>query len=281
MTSLDIACRRALALDALPHSVALQPCIAADIRARAPGIVSRPETLDYEARTAIPGGLFDPSLFGEASLTADDLAFTRQPGDAEVTSELRFGRLALPGPLVHPLLAAFALEALAEVLGTSHAALAPVVQFDSPDERAAALATIATSPFADRLILDDLAVLPIAMRPMVELAGGRFATADINELYRGVISRRNRLVRLRELNTPSVIIDNEFRMLHEALLALFANERLADPVRGPDDRPLASLGASLSRLELAGIDLARPRKHTTAAAGALLLALGFELQPAQ
>ena len=95
------------------------------------------------------------------------------------------------------------------------------------------------------MILDVVPVLPADLRPMVQLDGGRFATSDLNELYRRVISRNNRLKKLIEINSPQVIINNEKRMLQEAVDSLIDNGREGKPVTGPNNRPLKSLSELL------------------------------------
>ncbi|MDR2668163.1 MAG: DNA-directed RNA polymerase subunit beta' [Puniceicoccales bacterium] len=95
------------------------------------------------------------------------------------------------------------------------------------------------------MILENLAVIPPDLRPLVPLDGGRFATSDLNDLYRRVINRNNRLKSLMQLKTPDVIIHNEMRMLQEAVDALFDNSRLSRPVQGTGNRPLKSLSDML------------------------------------
>jgi len=95
------------------------------------------------------------------------------------------------------------------------------------------------------MILDVIPVIPPELRPLVPLEGGRFATSDLNDLYRRVINRNNRLKRLEELKAPSVIIRNEKRMLQEAVDALFDNGRRGRILRGPNKRPLKSLSDML------------------------------------
>jgi len=95
------------------------------------------------------------------------------------------------------------------------------------------------------MILDAVPVIPPNLRPMVQLEGGRFATADLNDLYRRVINRNNRLKRLLDLGAPSIIVNNEKRMLQEAVDALFDNGRRGRPVTGPGNRPLKSLSDML------------------------------------
>ena len=95
------------------------------------------------------------------------------------------------------------------------------------------------------MILDILPVLPADIRPMTQLDGGRFASSDLNELYRRVISRNNRLKKLLEIRTPEIVIRNEKRMLQEAVDALIDNGRRGKPVTGPSNRPLKSLSEML------------------------------------
>ena len=97
----------------------------------------------------------------------------------------------------------------------------------------------------EHMILEVIPVLPPDLRPLVPLDGGRFATSDLNDLYRRVINRNNRLKRLQELNAPDVIIRNEKRMLQEAVDALFDNGRRGRVITGPSKRPLKSLSDML------------------------------------
>jgi DNA-directed RNA polymerase subunit beta' len=109
------------------------------------------------------------------------------------------------------------------------------------------------APFTDQnkknspagMVLDCIPVIPPDLRPMVQLDGGRFATSDLNDLYRRVINRNNRLKRLLDLGAPEIIVNNEKRMLQEAVDALFDNGRRGRPVTGPGNRPLKSLSDML------------------------------------
>ena len=87
------------------------------------------------------------------------------------------------------------------------------------------------------MVLDAIPVIPPDLRPMVQLDGGRFATSDLNDLYRRVINRNNRLKRLLDLQAPEIIVNNEKRMLQEAVDALFDNGRRGRPVTGPGQPP--------------------------------------------
>ena len=95
------------------------------------------------------------------------------------------------------------------------------------------------------MVMDVIPVIPPDIRPMVQLEGGRFATSDLNDLYRRVINRNNRLKRLLDLNAPNIIVQNEKRMLQEAVDALIDNGRRGRPVTGPGNRPLKSLSHML------------------------------------
>jgi DNA-directed RNA polymerase subunit beta' len=88
------------------------------------------------------------------------------------------------------------------------------------------------------MVLEAVPVIPPELRPMVQLDGGRFATSDLNDLYRRVINRNNRLKRLLDLGAPEIIVNNEKRMLLEAVYALFVNGRRGRAVTGPGNRPL-------------------------------------------
>ena len=106
-----------------------------------------------------------------------------------------------------------------------------------------ALRTTKNKPSA--MVLEAIPVIPPDLRPMVQLDGGRFATSDLNDLYRRVINRNNRLKRLLDLGAPEIIVNNEKRMLQEAVDALFDNGRRGRPVTGPGNRPLKSLSDML------------------------------------
>ena len=95
------------------------------------------------------------------------------------------------------------------------------------------------------MVMAVIPVIPPDLRPMVQLEGGRFATSDLNDLYRRVINRNNRLKRLLDLNAPNIIVQNEKRMLQEAVDALIDNGRRGRPVAGPGNRPLKSLSHML------------------------------------
>ncbi len=106
-------------------------------------------------------------------------------------------------------------------------------------------AFLSTSNSPEGMVLDCVPVIPPDLRPMVQLDGGRFATSDLNDLYRRVINRNNRLKRLLDLGAPEIIVNNEKRMLQEAVDSLFDNGRRGRPVTGPGNRPLKSLSDML------------------------------------
>jgi DNA-directed RNA polymerase subunit beta' len=142
-------------------------------------------------------------------------------------------------------LANFDLEAEAEILRE-------VVRSGKGQRKTRALkrlkvvnAFMTTTNDARGMVLDCVPVIPPDLRPMVQLDGGRFATSDLNDLYRRVINRNNRLKRLLDLGAPEIIVNNEKRMLQEAVDALFDNGRRGRPVTGPGNRPLKSLSDML------------------------------------
>lgn len=106
-------------------------------------------------------------------------------------------------------------------------------------------AFLKTGKPASAMVLDSIPVIPPDLRPMVQLDGGRFATSDLNDLYRRVINRNNRLRRLQDLSAPDIIVNNEKRMLQESVDALFDNGRRGRPVTGPGNRALKSLSDML------------------------------------
>ena len=146
---------------------------------------------------------------------------------------------------IRELLAAVDLDAEAEMLRTT-------IQTSKGQRQARALKRLkVVSAFRrsdnrpEWMVLDSVPVIPPELRPMVQLDGGRFATSDLNDLYRRVINRNNRLKRLLDLGAPEIIVNNEKRMLQEAVDALFDNGRRGRAVTGPGNRPLKSLSDML------------------------------------
>jgi DNA-directed RNA polymerase subunit beta' len=171
-------------------------------------------------------------------------------GDELLYREMRdrFGRYFTGGmgaAAIQRRLETFDLEAEAE-------ALRDIVQNGKGQKKTRALkrlkvvsAFIQTRNSPNGMVLDCVPVIPPDLRPMVQLDGGRFATSDLNDLYRRVINRNNRLKRLLDLGAPEIIVNNEKRMLQEAVDALFDNGRRGRPVTGPGNRPLKSLSDML------------------------------------
>jgi len=115
------------------------------------------------------------------------------------------------------------------------------------------------------MILEAVPVIPPDLRPMVQLDGGRFATSDLNDLYRRVINRNNRLKRLLDLGAPDIIVNNEKRMLQEAVDALFDNGRRGRPVAGQSGRPLKSLSDMLKGKQAGSVRTCSASASTTRA----------------
>ena len=150
-------------------------------------------------------------------------------------------------------------EAIRELLAnldlkTEEADLREIIKTGKGQKRQRAIKRLkVVAPFNDTtkknspmgMVLDAVPVIPPDLRPMVQLDGGRFATSDLNDLYRRVINRNNRLKRLLDLGAPEIIVNNEKRMLQEAVDALFDNGRRGRPVTGPGNRPLKSLSDML------------------------------------
>jgi hypothetical protein len=203
------------------------------------GAVTKPETMNY--RTLLPeaGGLFSIEAFGEGEPFPDRAHLARTDAWDHVRATT-FARFDLPVPLVHPLAIATALDEVAERLAMPAQDVRAALD-NSDEEQWNALHARFDHPDVAPLLVRSLLVLPAYLRPMVPLDGGRWATSDVNDLYRRVINRANRLRRLLELNAPVIININEERMLYEAVDSLFANELRETQITGPDDRPLVSL----------------------------------------
>jgi DNA-directed RNA polymerase subunit beta' len=188
-----------------------------------------------------PKKLVDDVVFGEERFSGE-----------EIWRELRdrFGdyfRGGMGAECVKDLLASLDLDAEAEFLRDQ-------IKTAKGQKRQRAIKRLkVVAPFTDKdkknspmgMVLDCVPVIPPDLRPMVQLDGGRFATSDLNDLYRRVINRNNRLKRLLDLGAPEIIVNNEKRMLQEAVDALFDNGRRGRPVTGPGNRPLKSLSDML------------------------------------
>ncbi len=137
-------------------------------------------------------------------------------------------------------------------LQAEHDHLLDVIETGTAQRKARALkrirvinAFLSSGTKPESMVLDALPVIPPDLRPMVQLDGGRFATSDLNDLYRRVINRNNRLKRMLDLGAPEIMVNNEKRMLQEAVDALFDNGRRGRPVQGAGNRPLKSLSDML------------------------------------
>ena len=160
----------------------------------------------------------------------------------------RFGKYfqgSMGAEAIKARLATFDLEAEAE-------SLRDIIQNGKGQRKTRALkrlkvvaAFLQTANSPSGMVLDAVPVIPPDLRPMVQLDGGRFATSDLNDLYRRVINRNNRLKRLLDLGAPEIIVNNEKRMLQEAVDSLFDNGRRGRPVTGPGNRPLKSISDML------------------------------------
>ena len=203
------------------------------------GAVTKPETLNY--RTFLPekNGLFSVEAFGagEAFLERAQLSSTDPMEHPRATT---FGRMNLPVALIHPLLVLHAFDDVAERMHVA-AERARVLLASTEDDHRVELAECLARPDMAPILIRSIMVIPPYLRPMVPLGDGRWATSGVNDLYRRVINRANRLARLIELGAPAVININEERMLFEAILSLFANELTDRPVTGPDHEALVSL----------------------------------------
>ena len=190
------------------------------------------------------------ALFQEAFDTFVKLSVKTLINDETLYREmkLRFGdyfRGGMGAEAVKDLLAQLDLEALAEELRV-------MIRDGKGQKRQKAIKRLKvvdalrrSNNKAEWMILDAIPVIPPDLRPMVQLDGGRFATSDLNDLYRRVINRNNRLKRLLDLGAPEIIVNNEKRMLQEAVDALFDNGRRGRPVTGPGNRPLKSISDML------------------------------------
>jgi DNA-directed RNA polymerase beta' subunit len=200
--------------------------------ALSPAAYGKLKKKDKEAISAEPAGF----TAERADFTAYETEFTAE----KVEFEARMGADA-----VRELLAAMDLDTLATGLreGLETATGQKKIKIVRRLEVIEALRASGNRP--EWMILEVIPVIPPDIRPMVQLDGGRFATSDLNDLYRRVINRNNRLKRLVELSAPDIIVRNEKRMLQEAVDALIDNGRRGRPVTGPGSRPLKSLSDML------------------------------------
>jgi DNA-directed RNA polymerase beta' subunit len=248
--------------------------------------VKKPETIDYRTGRPEPHGLFSEEIFGVGSLEEPLLA----PEDlVTATRASTFGRIVLPVPLVHPLAIAHAPDDVAERARISRAELAALAAYTEP-ERTQLVELLERTDQGRAIVIRELPVLPPSLRPMVKLDGGRWAISDLNDLYRRVINRANRLRRLLELSAPEVILSNEQRVLSSALRCLFENEDCPDPITDPNGRELRSLRglaggehlfdglAELDRSYALGVPPTGPMTRKRFQPIAAIFAMGLELE---
>ena len=196
---------------------------------------------EFNERKALRADAFDAFQKIEAKQLVSDEALYR-----EMRLNYRdYFNGGMGAEAVRDLLAAIDLEATAEEL-------ADIIENGKGQKRAKAIkrlkvvdAFLKSENKPTDMILDVIPVIPPDLRPMVQLDGGRFATSDLNDLYRRVINRNNRLKRLLDLGAPEIIVNNEKRMLQEAVDSLFDNGRRGRPVTGPGNRSLKSLSDML------------------------------------
>jgi DNA-directed RNA polymerase beta' subunit len=244
------------------------------------GRVTKPDTIDYKTHDAEKGGLFCTEAFGDGPAIPEDPDFK---GTEPLTHprSTTFGRIDFPVPIIHPLLLVNARPEVAERVQIPVSELRKILDEGTPEDRARLRATHELDDVKP-LLVRSLPVLPPYLRPMVALEGGRFATSDLNDLYRRVINRANRLERLLELEAPDVITANEERMLYEAVESLFNNELRERPTTAPGGNSLASLMAWMAPAVfdvLAAHERGAPLTRKTQMQIACLYALGFEVRP--
>ena len=224
-----------------------------DMVARSCGRVRKPETINYRTHKPERDGLFCRAIFGDD--TSEGVA-------ANPDAQLRYGHVELPIEVIHPWFLTRDPEFLAGAAGISAADLKQVQKYekfwepvsrslqteaDIYERDAGFNGPIEGGAAALRHLVEDelffvrtVLVIPGQLRPLVRMGDGRFATSDLNDLYRRILNRANRLSRLMELNAPEIIIRNEARMLQEAVVSLFDNRQADKVVTGPDRRTLKS-----------------------------------------
>ena len=244
---------------------------AEDVRSWSRGEVKKPETINYRTLKPEKDGLFCEKIFGPTKdweCACGKYKRVRFKGivcercGVEVTRSKvrreRMGHIELAAPVSHIWYFKGSPSRLGYLLDIAPKELEKVLYFASSiitsvdkeareedaDELRDELALKSENKPTD-MILDVIPVIPPDLRPMVQLDGGRFATSDLNDLYRRVINRNNRLKRLLDLGAPEIIVNNEKRMLQEAVDSLFDNGRRGRPVTGPGNRPLKSLSDML------------------------------------
>lgn len=267
-------CVSAIALSASPPGLELE--LANPERVRSLPAVKKAETLDFSSGRPVPAGLFDPAIFGPFSDSPSPIDET-QPVDA---ADFPAGRLALAQPLIHPLIASRCREVIATEASLPLDVTTAGLGFEDLEHRRALLRGLEASALGRTFIINELPILPAALRPMVALAEGRWASLGVNALYRAVLNRNTRLRRLIDLNAPEVIINNEVRLLHEALLELMTGEVSSlDEREAPEEPeltvPLCKLVPGGLEAGLSTLDPGPPLRRKTLVITSVLWALGF------
>lgn len=258
-----------------PRSISLSLLGDDAIAERSHGCVTLPETLEYRTSRPARGGLFCEEIFGKAASEASeglDLATQLDPFEPPERAA-RFGHVDLCVPVLHPLYLEHRGDELAGDLGLDVEVMLRILAYEisvvlDPGDSAfdigdvvepeleipsdvrvgagaPALAKLYEEAWGEApMFMRKILVLPPDMRPLVPLAGGGFASSDLNDLYRRVINRNKRCARLIELDAPEIIMRNEERLLQAAMHALFIN-RGEGMISGPEERPLRSLWDAL------------------------------------
>src|ERR671927_11533 len=229
------------------------------IRSWSYGEVKKPETINYRTFKPERDGLFCAKIFGpikDYECLCGKYKRLKHRGvicekcGVEVTQTKvrreRMGHIDLAAPCAHIWFLKSLPSRLGLVLDMTLRDIERVLYFEAYVVVDPGMTPLKKSGIKPQwMVMDVLPVLPPDLRPLVPLDGGRFATSDLNDLYRRVINRNNRLKRLQELDAPEIIIRNEKRMLQEAVDALFDNGRRGKTITGPNKRPLKSLSDML------------------------------------
>lgn len=271
------------------------------------GEVKKPETLNYRTFRPEAQGLFCSRIFGPVR-DYECLCgkYTRMKHRGVVCEKCgveviqsrvrreRFGHVDLAVPLMHPWAAAFVAETLGLSVKDVHRIVDQALTIDLQEREplppggasilggsepiakvgVEALAMAAQDTPAAAAFFDRWPVLPPDLRPLVPLSGGRWATSDLNDLYRRLINRNNRTLRLIELNAPEIIIRNEIKMLQDSLDALVENGARGKTITGPDRRPLRSLAQMLMEPGWGLLRMARHGKRVDYSGAAVAVPCG-------
>src|SRR3989441_125251 len=210
------------------------------------GEVKKPETINYRTFKPERDGLFCARIFGPTKdYECACGKYKRMKFAGVICAKCAFG-VGMGAEAIRELLRAMDMDVLARELRSGMSVETSAQKRKKIVKRLKVVeAFLKSGNQPEWMILEVLPVIPPELRPLVPLDGGRFATSDLNDLYRRVINRNNRLKRLMELRAPEIIIRNEKRMLQEAVDALFDNGRRGRVITGPNNRPLKSLSDTL------------------------------------